>query len=122
MLEDNPLYQTLLTKQLEGMSPDVRVFGTGETFLSAIAETIPDLVILDYNLEGTMTGYDVLKELKKLPCPPPAIFFSANLEIPVTSSILKLGIVQYIEKNIFTFPRLKECVDGVLETVDPLKD
>jgi CheY-like chemotaxis protein len=116
LLEDNPLYQKLLVKQLEGISPDVRVFGTGESFLAALAEAIPDLIILDYNLDSLMTGYDVLKEVKKLPTPPPVIFFSANLEIPVTSSILKLGVVQYIEKNIFTFPRLRECVESVLGT------
>jgi CheY-like chemotaxis protein len=114
LLEDNPLYQTLLIKHLEGISPDVQVYGTGERFLAAVLADVPDLVVLDYNLEGEMNGYDVLREIKKLPAPPPVIFFSSNLEIPVTASILKLGIVKYIEKNIFAFPHLKHCINDVL--------
>jgi CheY-like chemotaxis protein len=114
LLEDNPLYQTLLLKQLESMSPDLRIFSKGESFLDALSAP-PDLAILDYDLEGNMNGYDVLKRLKALPYNLPVIFFSANLELPVTTSILKLGVRAYIEKNIFAFPRLKDCINQVLQ-------
>lgn len=115
VVEDNPVYQTLVLKQLENISSDVRVFSTGENFLAELKHQ-PDLIILDYNLDGLFTGYDVLKELKKLTHPSPVIFFSANLEIAVTSSILKLGVVEYIEKTIFTLPRLKNSITRVLES------
>lgn len=114
-MEDNPVYQTLVLKQLENISQDIHVFSTGENFLVEINHA-PDLIILDYNLDGIINGYDVLKEIKKLTCVPPVIFFSANLEISVTSSILKLGVVEYIEKTIFTLPRLKNSITHVLET------
>jgi FixJ family two-component response regulator len=71
---------------------------------------------LDYNLDGCINGYDVLKELKKLTYTSPVIFFSSNLEIAVTSSILKLGVVEYIEKTIFTLPRLKNSITRILES------
>jgi len=115
VVEDNPVYQTLVLKQLENISQDIHVFSTGENFLAEINHT-PDLIILDYNLDGIINGYDVLKELKKLACTPPVIFFSSNLEISVTSSILKLGVVEYIEKTIFTLPRLKHSITKILES------
>jgi len=115
VVEDNPVYQTLVLKQLENISQDIHVFSTGENFLAEINHT-PDLIILDYNLDGIINGYDVLKELKKLAFTPPVIFFSSNLEISVTSSILKLGVVEYIEKTIFTLPRLKHSITKILES------
>ena len=115
VVEDNPVYQTLVLKQLENISQDIHVFSRGESFLAELSYA-PDLIILDYNLEGTINGYDVLKELKKLTYTSPVIFFSSNLEISVTSSILKLGVVEYIEKTIFTLPRLKNSITRVLES------
>ncbi len=114
VVEDNPVYQTLVLKQLENISQDIHVFSTGENFLAHL-EDCPDLIILDYNLDGPFNGYDVLKELKKLSYTSPVIFFSSNLEISVTSSILKLGVVEYIEKTIFTLPRLRNTITRVLE-------
>ena len=115
VVEDNPVYQTLVLKQLENISQDIHVFSTGENFLAEL-NCRPDLIILDYNLDGCITGYDVLKALKKLTSTSPVIFFSSNLEISVTSSILKLGVVEYIEKTIFTLPRLKSSITRVLES------
>ena len=115
VVEDNPVYQTLVLKQLENISQDIQVFSTGEKFLAEMGHR-PDLIILDYNLDGCINGYDVLKELKKLAFSSPVIFFSSNLEISVTSSILKLGVVEYIEKTIFTLPRLKNTINRVLES------
>jgi len=116
LVEDNPVYQTLVLKQLETISQDIQVFSKGENFLAELeGHPPPDLVILDYHLEGTINGYDVLKLLKAMPSPPPVIFFSSNLELTITSSILKLGIVEYIEKTIFSLSRLKESTNGVLK-------
>ena len=114
VVEDNPVYQTLVLKQLENISNNVHVFSTGEALLAEM-DFQPHLIILDYNLDGLFTGYDVLRELKKLPVSTPVIFFSSNLEIAVTSSILKLGVVEYIEKTIFTLPRLKNSITRILE-------
>jgi two-component system OmpR family response regulator len=115
VVEDNAVFQTLILKQLEDISHDVQVFSFGENFLAELT-TQPDLIILDYHLDGKMNGYDVLKELKKLPFSAPVIFFSNNLELTITSSILKLGVVEYIEKNIFTLGRLKDSIGQVLKT------
>ncbi|MDE3249469.1 MAG: response regulator [Bacteroidota bacterium] len=115
VVEDNPVYQTLVIKQLEHISQDIHVFNTGEHFLSQLTQE-PDLIILDYNLDGQINGYDVLKAIKKAESTSPVIFFSSNLEISVTSSVLKLGVVEYIEKTIFTLPRLRNTIARVLES------
>ncbi|MBC7904240.1 MAG: response regulator [Gemmatimonadaceae bacterium] len=115
VVEDNPVFQTLVHRQLETISQDVRIFSKGEQFLAELNDEV-DIIVLDYHLEGTMTGYDVLKALKGMENSPPVIFFSANLELTITSSILKLGVAEYIEKSIFTLARLKDCVTKVLKS------
>ena len=115
VVEDNPVYQTLVLKQLENISQDIHVFSSGENFLASL-DGQPDIIILDYNLDGAFNGYDVLRELKRQTFSSPVIFFSSNLEIAVTSSILKLGVVEYIEKTIFALPRLKSTIIRVLES------
>jgi len=115
IVEDNPVYQTLVLNQLESISSDVHVFSSGENFLLHV-DYCPDLIILDYNLDGCINGYEVLKELKKIGFASPVIFFTGNLEPAVASSILKLGVVAYIEKTIFTLPRLKNTITRVLES------
>jgi CheY-like chemotaxis protein len=115
VVEDNPVFQTLILKQLEGITPDVQVFSKGEFFLTALTTTRPDIIILDYHLDGDLNGYDVLKELKKTTNTAPVIFFSNNLELTITSSILKLGVVEYIEKNIFSLPRLRDSIKKILK-------
>lgn len=115
VVEDNPVFQTLILKQLEGITPDVQVFSKGEFFLTALTTARPDIIILDYHLDGDLNGYEVLKELKKITSTAPVIFFSNNLELTITSSILKLGVVEYIEKNIFSLPRLRESIKKVLK-------
>jgi len=113
LVEDNPVFQTLILKQLEDISNDVTIYSKGESFLEE-EDITADLIILDYHLEGDINGYDVLRKIKKLPFPPPVIFFSANLELTITSSVLKLGVVEYIEKSIFSLSRLKEAIHHVL--------
>lgn len=116
LVEDNPVYQTLILKQLESITQDIQVFSKGESFITELdINPQPDLVILDYHLDGVINGYDVLKYLKTRAVSPPVIFFSSNLELTITSSILKLGIVEYIEKTIFSLSRLKESTTGVLK-------
>jgi CheY-like chemotaxis protein len=116
VVEDNPVFQMLILKQLEGITPDIQVFSKGENFLDALATSRPDAIILDYHLDGDMNGYDVLKQLKKITNPAPVLFFSNNLELTITSSILKLGVVEYIEKNIFSLPRLREAIRKILKS------
>lgn len=110
LVEDNPVFQTLVKKQMEDVSRDIHVFNNGAAFLEALTATRPHLIVLDYNLEGDMNGYDILSEIKKMDNPVPVIFFSANLELSITSSILKLGVVEYIEKSIFTLSRLHNSI------------
>ena len=64
IVEDTPVYQTLVLKQLEHISQDIHIFSTGENFLAELGHE-PDLIILDYNLDGCINGYDVLKGTEK---------------------------------------------------------
>jgi CheY-like chemotaxis protein len=115
LVEDNPVFQTLIIKQLDEVFPEVIVFDNGPNAMNEIMRNPPDLIILDYELIGDMNGLDILKELKRISASIPIIFFTANIDISITSSILKVGVVEYIEKNIFSLPRLKKSVINALK-------
>ncbi|MDX1938065.1 MAG: response regulator [Flavihumibacter sp.] len=115
LVEDNPVFQTLIIKQLDEVLPEVIVFDNGPHAMNEIMRNPPDLIILDYELIGDMNGLDILKELKRISASIPIIFFTANIDISITSSILKVGVVEYIEKNIFSLPRLKKSVINALK-------
>jgi CheY-like chemotaxis protein len=115
LVEDNPVFQTLIIKQFDELFPEVIVFDNGLDAMNEIMNNPPDLIILDYELIGEMSGLDILKELKKISASIPIIFFTANIDISITSSILKVGVVEYIEKNIFSLPRLKKSVINALK-------
>jgi len=115
LVEDNPVFQTLIIKQLDEVFPEVIVFDNGPNAMNEIMKNPPDLIILDYELIGDMNGLDILKELKRISASIPIIFFTANIDISITSSILKVGVVEYIEKNIFSLPRLKKSVINALK-------
>jgi DNA-binding NtrC family response regulator len=107
--------RTLIIKQFDELFPEVIVFDNGPDAMNEIMNNPPDLIILDYELIGEMSGLDILKELKKISASIPIIFFTANIDISITSSILKVGVVEYIEKNIFSLPRLKKSVINALK-------
>jgi DNA-binding response OmpR family regulator len=115
VVEDNPMYQALVMKELSALSSDIRVFSTGENFLDQISEN-PDVVILDYNLEGHINGYDVLVELKKQSSPSPVIFFSSQTEQAVTDSVRRMGVADYIEKNLFSLRKLRSSIYSILSS------
>lgn len=64
IVEDNPLNAELAVKLLEDEGARVRQFSMAEDAIEAMAEDIPDVVLLDMNLPG-MNGYDAARHLSR---------------------------------------------------------
>lgn len=77
----------------------VSVAMDGETALGVVAETPPDLILLDIIMPG-MNGYDVLKRLKSNPTTRsiPVIFVTAKNDVMDEALGFEIGCVDYITK------------------------
>src|SRR5215510_1275659 len=79
IVEDDPRQLRLYSKALRGYRLTCVSTGTGA--LKSIAETVPDLVILDHVLAGGERGTDFLPKLKEAAAHVPIIVISGSLNI-----------------------------------------
>ncbi|MDE2038122.1 MAG: response regulator [Patescibacteria group bacterium] len=63
-VEDDKLISTMLSKKLISSGFDLFHASNGTEALSALKQTVPDIIVLDVVLPG-MSGFDILQEIKK---------------------------------------------------------
>src|SRR5574337_1233378 len=92
-----------IRSSLEGILKDegyrVRGVPTGEDLLKQVAQTVPDLVILDVWLPG-MDGLQALTELKRVHRELPVIMISGHGTVETAVKATKLGAYDFIEKPL----------------------
>jgi DNA-binding response OmpR family regulator len=76
LVEDEATLRRIVARNLTSRGVDVREASTGGEALQAVAADRPDLLLLDLNLPD-QTGWDVLRELKRLGREVPTIVVSA---------------------------------------------
>ena len=64
VVEDDPSLAHLEGEVLTANGYVVAIAGNGELAIAALRQSIPDLVLLDLELSGTMNGWDVLQTLR----------------------------------------------------------
>jgi two-component system nitrogen regulation response regulator NtrX len=92
-----------IRSSLEGILTDegyhVRAVPSGEELLKQIAQTAPDLVILDVWLPG-MDGLQALTEVKRVHPELPVIMISGHSTVETAVKATKLGAYDFIEKPL----------------------
>lgn len=79
IVEDDPLQLKLYSKALRGYR--LTCVSTGRAALEAMAETRPDLIILDNVLKENEKGLDFLPQLKNVAAHVPVIMISGTLQM-----------------------------------------
>ena len=64
VVEDDPSLAHLEGEVLTANGYVVAIAGNGELAVAVLSQSIPDLVLLDLELSGTMNGWDVLQTLR----------------------------------------------------------
>lgn len=88
---------------------------TGQEGLEVIAESAPDLLLLDLQLPD-MHGHEILEKLKAEGANFPRVVITAHGSVETAVEAMRLGAADFMEKP-FSAERLRVTVDNVLDRV-----
>lgn len=111
VVEDDPRYLRLIRFVLEAAGYRVRSVGTGEEGLDAVAERLPDLLVLDIMLPG-MDGFEVCRRVREVSTAPIIMLTAKGAEEDKVKG-LRLGADDYVVKP-FSAQELLARVEAVL--------
>jgi PAS domain S-box-containing protein len=99
IVDDEPESRTLLTAMLTDNGYQVRAADGGQLALATIADTRPDLILLDVRMPG-MDGFEVCRRFKSRPDTRdiPLMFITASGELEEKVEGLRLGAVDFVTK------------------------
>jgi two-component system, OmpR family, response regulator len=112
VVEDNLMYQNLIAKELESVGGKIHFYTTGEACLVDLDKK-PSVIVMDYNLEGKMTGLDTLQQVRNTHPDVYVILFSSQQGLNTKEIFLQYGSFDFLEKNSLSLRTLRQMVDCV---------
>lgn len=97
IVDDEPQIRRVLRPSLTASGYEVREAASGGEALTQVAESMPDLVILDLGLPD-MDGKEALRKLRLMTTKTPVIILSARERESEKIAALDLGANDYVEK------------------------
>ncbi len=120
VVDDDAFYLSVLEQHLRNLGLDnIRSFDNGSDCLDHIQEK-PDVIFLDYNMEN-LSGYDVLKKIKRYDSNIFIVMISAQEEIKPAVDTLKHGAFDYIQKGEDDSDKLKDVLSRIVEVKDMME-
>jgi DNA-binding NtrC family response regulator len=117
IVDDDALCLTLYQQFLKQLGyANIELFDSGSDCLDGLEEYEPDVIFLDYNMEG-MNGLDVLKKIKSFNSNIVVFFISGQEDIEVAVNTIKHGAVDYIIKSSLNPDKMK----AIMERIEGMK-
>ena len=122
ILEDNDLYSTMMKYILSRDSSNlITIFSNSKDFL--LESKIPNLIVIDHQLNDGSDGLITLKEFRKLHKETPAILVSSLKERKLIMDYVDTGIIDYIHKDTLCFHVLNQKVKEIKEhKIHPIRN
>lgn len=113
LLEDDPVYADFIVKALKvDPSNQIRLFSTGEEFLKAVENKLPEVMILDYKLPG-ISGIEVYEKIKnRLTDNHKAILLSSIDDGNMVLNFIQRGVRDYVIKDENVIDSLMAILSG----------
>jgi CheY-like chemotaxis protein len=119
VVDDDPVIISLVSARLEASGYRVRSYAYAEECITALAEELPDLIILDFYFlkDGVvpMNGMEAYDEITRLAPEIPVIMLSAQEKGDVVLEFARKGIADYVIKDSDLIDNLQMSVKEVLE-------
>lgn len=119
LVDDEPIQNEMLKDYLdERFLYDIKIFDNGEAALAEM-NLMPEVVILDYHLDGHKTGakngVEVLKKIKESHPETQVIMLSGQDKLDVAVDCMKYGAFDYVIKGETAFSRTENALNNVSE-------
>ena len=110
VVDDDPMFATLLSDYLDDLGDyQVTTFGTGEDCLAQLADQ-PHAIILDYYLDGTVSGaqngLEIMQQIHKTYPDLKVIMLSAQEHYGVALRTIASGATHYVIKDTASFDEI----------------
>jgi DNA-binding NtrC family response regulator len=120
LVDDDALFlKSLEIEFLEHADFEINTFATGELCLADINER-PDIVILDFHLDGiskgAINGLETLDRIKQIDETIPIIMLSSQDKIDVAIKCMHHKAADYVVKSETAFFRLKQIITKILHS------
>ena len=99
-VEDNPANISLLQRIARMGGHQVINYTNGEVALDHFAQDDPDLVLMDLQLEGRITGLDVVKQLRARGFKTPIVAVTAYAMVGDRERCIEAGCNSYLSKPL----------------------
>lgn len=119
VVEDTFFYQQLIDRALKQLCVQVMYFESGEEAVTKLRLYPPGLVILDYDLDGIMTGLDTLRVIRRQYPDVYVILFSTRFEINTKENFITYGTFDFVEKNGNGLRMLQQKINQALSFSKP---
>jgi len=117
LVDDDALFlKSLEIDFLQQADFDIKTFATGELCLESLSHN-PDLIILDYNLDGivknAMNGIETLDKIKVIDPDIPVVMLSSQDNIEVAINCMHHKAFDYVVKSETAFFRLQKILTSI---------
>jgi DNA-binding NtrC family response regulator len=99
---------------------DVTYFSNGNDCLSNLS-SIPDIILLDHNMEG-ITGFEVLKKIKRYNPNIYVIMISGQENINTAVNALKYGAFDYLIKDKTVNDKLTHIIEKIIKIKQVMRE
>ena len=113
LVDDDVLCLNLYKQLLKHLGyNNVELFDNGTDCLDALGKLRPDLIFLDYNMEG-LNGMEVLKKIRAFDKNILVLFISGQENIELAINTMKQGAVDYLVKASLSPEKMKDVMERV---------
>ena len=120
IIEESTIYKDLIVGYLRSNKfVNIKEFKTGDECMRHL-NLNPDIIILDYSIEGT-SGLELMKKIKVAHPSVDFIFLSGQNDVEIAISILKLGAADYVVKNDKAPARLLRAIEQTITKTNKQK-
>ncbi len=117
--DDSVFLKSLEIEFMESADFAIETYATGELCIENLSNG-PDVIILDYHLdgiiEGAMNGMETLKKIKAFHPDIPVIMLSSQDKIEIAIDCMHCKASDYVIKSETAFVRLQKIITNIFST------
>ena len=121
LVDDDPMFVTMLKHSLARDKAEIKIFGNGEECLKSIDEA-PEIVVLDYSLNNTLNGIQVLNKIKHSHPDTKVIMLSGQDNFEVINDTIKYGGYDYIAKSESAVFKIQKEVKQLCDELESTRE